>query len=194
MAYTTKAKIESYTGETIDSTLATMVISWVTDWINRYTGRNFEPATESRYYDLTSGYDVNVDVFTGTPSEVSVLDNEGNVERTLVEGSDDDYVLLPFNELNKYTIRLNRGSSVSHFPYRGRSLKVTADFGYSGGVPPVIEMVATKLAAGLTTDLVGREITSQSLGDYSVSYAQVDETAREMGVNSSLDMYRDIEI
>lgn len=190
MAYTTKAKIESLTGQTVNADLAAMVIAWVTDWINKYTGQNFEAGVGTRYYDLEGTEQVYIDNFSGTPTEVQILNPDGSIERTLTV--DEDYFVGPFNTGTKNFLRMAENGWRRTFPYRGRALKVTANFG--AAVPPAIEMVATKLASGLSVDLAGKDIQSESLGDYSVTYTAVDEKASELGVLSTLDMYREIEI
>ena len=194
MAYTTKAKIDSLLSTTTDATLAALAISWVTDWINKYTGKTFEAASDTRYYDLDGGEEIIIDSFVGTPSEVSILNLNGGVEKTLVYGDGNDYITIPFNLTEKSTIRLNSNGGYGTFPCRGRGLKVTASFGYSSAVPAAIEMVATQLAASVTSDLIGKKVTSQSLGDYSVSYENIDAKAQQFGSTGTLDMYRDIEI
>ncbi len=68
-------------------------------------------------------------------------------------------------------------------------------FGAATSVPEAIQFVATKLAATLIEPgLKGGHISSQDLGDYSVTFEKIDQTADALGIYNTLDQYRDIEI
>lgn len=194
MAYTTKAKVDALTGGNIDSALFTTLLASVKAFIDRYCGKTFEGVSETRYYDGNGLKEILVDSFTGTPTEVSILNSDGTTYDTITEGQANDYVALPLNSSEKNVIRLTGNGYWANFASRGRVLKVVATFGASASVPADIEYVATKLVANLGGESESLNIKSESLGDYSVSYDDIDDDARAMGVMTILDMYRDIDI
>jgi hypothetical protein len=168
------------------------IIAAVKAWIDRYTGKTFEAVSETRYYDSKGGTDILIDAFVGSPTVV-ILSENGSVASTLTEGSGSDYLTLPFNSTEKNIIRLTGLGSYSRFP-SGRRLKVTANFGFSTTVPADVQLAATKLAASLLQDGNQGIITSVRLGDYSATYATLDEKAEALGITNTLDLYRDIDV
>lgn len=195
MSYTTEAKIESYLGTSVDATLAAMIISWVTAWINKYTGKVFEAVSETRYYDGNGRESILVDSFVGSPA-VTVLNTDGTTDVVLTEGQADDFIVAPYNSTEKFQLILSSSGRYCAWPKGAHRIKVVASFGVSNTVPADIEMVATKLASSLITNAsaAGGAVKSQSLGDYSVTYGDLDATAKATGVTETLDQYRDIDI
>jgi hypothetical protein len=215
MAYTTLAKINDYLGSDLTS-ISTSVTAWISSakaWIDKYTGKTFETAVAStKYYDGNGSDRILIDSLVGTPSEVSILDSQGNTQQTLVLNT--DYLLYPLNTTEKYEIRFIRSidwdwAEMEEWPkfYKGnKRLKVTADFWASATVPADIELAATMLvaavagqalSANLGSDGGGGAVKSESLGDYSITYAsadaQIGSTAESLGlsVTSILDSYRE---
>lgn len=194
MAYTTKAKVDLLNGGDIDSTLFTALLASVKAFIDRYTGKTFEAVSETRYYDGNGQDSILIDSFIGTPSSVKILNSDGTTYDTLTEGQASDYVITPFNSTEKNVLRLTGNGYWGRFASRGRILEVTATFGASTTVPADIEYVATKLIADLGSAQGSSVIKSESLGDYSVSYGDVSNSAAAMGITTILDLHRDIDI
>ncbi len=199
MAYTTKTKVDALFGVTMTQAVFDDLLAAVKLFIDRYTGKTFEGASASRYYDGPGNEVINVDPFYGTAA-VEILDSNGNTEVTLTEGAGDDYVTAPYNSTEKNQIILTPNGRWSKFPWRMRGVKVTATFGFSGTVPADIQLVATQMIGELynssLTATTG-DIQSESLGDYAVTYANDGGTttvANRIGAFQILDLYRDIEI
>lgn len=212
--YTDRSKVEALTGYDLSS-ISSAVTEWcqaVSDWIDKYCDRSFDATQETRYYDGNGRNTIIIDSFVGTPSEVSVLNNDGTVHKTLTEGAGADYVAYPLNGVEKYEIALMTGSPVRGFSRAlfedilddedlndpafttRRLLKVTATFGASADVPAPVQLVATKLVGRLATQrMKGSEggVKSEKLGDYAISFGDIDQEADALGVYQTLDMYRE---
>jgi len=213
MAYTTLNKVEQYTQRDLSglSALVTTLIAAATKWINNYCGKTFESASETRYYDGNGRNRLLIDAFTGTPTEVTLLNYDGSDDTTLAEGASEDYVAYPLNATEKNELVLMPNASRGIFARAfdnilddnppgdfdmKRLVKVTANFGASASVPDDVSLAATMLVAKLIErgSHAGGEIQSEKLGDYSYTLKAMDEEAQIMGVNQILDAYRDIEI
>lgn len=206
MAYTTQAKVEAYMGSDLSS-ISLAVTAWiasVTAWINKYTGTTWETGVAStRYYDGNGTDRIFVDPFNGAPSEISIIDSEGNVSQDLL--TDSDYILYPLNSTAKSEIVISGPADwwPGVWPSGNRRLKITANFWSSDTVPADIELVATMLVAQIAGGAVAAGILgavgakkSESLGDYSVTYAVSSDSigalvGNALGVFSILDQYRD---
>lgn len=203
----TKAELQNYTGLTIDAGIETFfntVVSGVAKYIKKVTGRNFvipDPDNdEVRYYDGNDGTKIAIDDLRSFTS--LVVDGE-----TLVE--DEDFILYPLNaeadgvpyeriELIQPATRINSSSRViSNAPYifeKGQgNIVVTGKFGYADEVPDDIKLVAMKLCAGIIKENLGdndvKEVTSESLGEYSVSYVKLKDIAGALEVDDLLLQY-----
>lgn len=192
--YTDQGKIEKYLQTTIDSSMTATLNDWIAAvkiWIDKYVGKSFEGVSETRYFNGNGLDTLLIDDFIGTPV-IELLDSEGNVDSTLDSG---DYLVYPLNTTVKNTIALSVGAPYSRFSSWQKRVKVTAVFGYSAAVPKDVELAATMLVSrifnGGSTD---GTVKSESLGDYSITYGEIDSMAELMGVTSILDHYRDIEI
>lgn len=199
MAYTTQAKIENLYKITISgggvSAIAD-IIAAVKIFIDRYCGKTFEAVSETRYYDGNGKAMMIVDAFIGSPT-VSVLKSDGTVDQLLTEGKANDYITGPYNFTEKNQIILTGWGWYRHFPKRLQALKIVGNFGGSTNVPADIQLVATKLAGSIfNSNAAGGTgaLTSIQLGDYKASYGAIDEQAEALGVYSTLDSYRDIDI
>ena len=191
MSITTKAKIENYLMTNINDNFNTQITEWidsVTKYIENYTGRVFEADTDTtKYYDGKEQEELLIDD-TYAVTSVQILDDSGDVEKTLEEGLGNDYVLYPANTTQKNSIKLLSTACYAVFPKGNQNIKIVAKFGMASTVPADIELVATKLVSAIIQKgLRGGEIKAEKLGDYSVSF--IEEQAEEMGVKSILDAY-----
>lgn len=193
MAYTDKTQIEAYTGTTIPATLTTQLTAWITaaeEWINSYVGFKFEDGlvATKKTYSGNGQKTLFVQPFY-SPTSITILDEDGNQEETLTS---DDYILYPLNSTGKNRIELKSDASIFG---KTKRIEINAMHAFGSTVPQQVQLVATKLVAKiLNENFKGGEITSQSLGDYSVSFAKVDEEADVLGIKQILDFYRNIEI
>lgn len=195
MAYTTKAKVDALNGGSMDNTLFTTLLASVKAYIDRYCGKTFETASATKIYDGNGLSELIVDSFVGSPTSVKILNTDATVYLTMTEGQANDYITLPLNATEKNVIRLTGNGSYGRFPKREYLVEVVASFGASTSVPADIELAATKLIIYIESGSSGAgKIKSESLGDYSITYADIDEAANQLGVVSILDSYRDIDI
>lgn len=193
MAYTTKAKVDALYGTDIPSATFTSLLASVKAFIDKYTGKTFEAASATKYYDGNGKDELIIDALIGSPTSVKILDADGTVYDTLTEGQANDYVMLPLNSTEKNTIRLTGNGSYGRFQKREYLVEVVASFGGSTAVPADIELAATQMIGELFSGNQG-DIKSESLGDYSVSYWDLGSAASKIGATNILDLYRDIDI
>ena len=197
MSYTTKAKIEKVIGQDIPVAYNTAITDWIASvkvWIDKYCGKTFEAASEDRYYDGNGLRELAVDSFVGSAT-VLILNPDGTTMQTLTQGQADDFVTWPYNDTEKNRLVLMSEASIGAFPTGKRRVKVTATFGGSSAVPADIELIAFKLVGSIyTKGQDGGPVSSETLGDYSVSFAKIDEEAEALGIYNTLNEYRDINI
>jgi hypothetical protein len=168
MPLTTIEKVENYAlidiGESYEPTVQEYIDA-VTAFIERYTGRTFaEPDEEAEATDL---------IYDGTNGDEIYIDDAIEVTGVKIgdeELASNDFVVYPSNRLPKTRIIL---------PYRifttgNQNVTVTAKWGY-GSIPADISFAATVMVAGIingqnSQDTDNREIQSETIGRYSVTY------------------------
>ena len=175
MAYTTLAKVEKYLNTTIaggDIASVTDWISWVTDYIDNYTGTTFESATGTRYYDGDGLSCLIIEPLTAI-TQIDFLDEDGAVDETLVSG---DYWLYPLNKTEKNEVRLNSYGAHPNYPIGSKRIKIAGTFGWSDSVLSEIEWVATRMVGDIIRQRSEgtKDKISESLGEYSVTFADFD--------------------
>ena len=179
-SYTTKAKIEAYMGKDIDNSLDTAVSEWIkaaSRLINRYTNNSFDNQEEVRYYNGNGEREILIDSFSSITS-VDTLEQDGSTVNTSLT-EDSDYFAFPLNSDIQYKLILTPDASIGVFTKGIKRLKVTANFGETIGdgdtnTPEDVVLVATMLTADIVTNNItgsgSGAISSESLGDYSISY------------------------
>lgn len=195
------------------SAVASEVTNWIASvkaWIDNYCQKTFEAVSETRYYDGNRKDRIVIDAFVGTPT-VSLLNFDGSVDTLLTEGAGGDFVAYPLNTTQKYELvlqpfaRRNRFARVFENILDDddretdadikRVLKVVATFGASSTVPADVELAATMLVARIADMRVsGGNLKSETLGDYSATFADITPENDELGVLSLLAPYVDIDI
>lgn len=207
MAYITKNEVENYLGITIQSTVSAYIntlISACSDHIERMAGggiferRQFEVANG----DSTKHYD-------GNDSTKLEIDDLRTITSLVVDGvsltENDDYYLYPLNETVKTRIELlqpetrlssnSRIGSVSPYIFdKGqRTIAVTGQFGYSETPPDVVKLACMKLVGAVIKENIGdtdlREMTQESLGDYSASFTRIKDIAERLDLKALLGTY-----
>lgn len=202
----TKSDVEKFMGLTIDASLDTFIlvlIQGAQDFIFRACGGgivekrwfNDGDVSATRYYDGNGATRLEVDDIRALTS--LVVDGVALVENT-------DFFLYPLNETVKEWIELiqpetrlatnSRIDSTSPYIFDEgqRSVTIVGKFGYStdATAPDLIKVCALKIVSGFIKENIGdsdlKEITSESLGDYSVSFAKITETANRMNMNDML--------
>ena len=144
MAYCDAADVKQYLGKdgAEDDTLLESLISRAQKAIEQYTRRQFEAATETRYFDQPSGR------MLYTDEDLLAVTTLTNGDGTTIASA--DYQLLPLNESPKYAIRLKQGSNlIWEDDSDGNSegvITVAGSWGYSTAPPGDIVHACVRLA------------------------------------------------
>jgi len=195
--YTNKGNLQKYIMIDIDASFDTQVENWISAaerYINQYVGRpdGFETgADETRYFDGNGKREIDIDEFISITSVEYLESNGEDVGWTLTEGLESDYITYPYNKTPYYRLKLVTSSEIGAW-YKGKKrLKVTGKFGHSSSVPKDIELVATMLISNvIEKGLKGGKVTSESLGDYSISFEDIQQSASLLNVKNILDQYK----
>lgn len=210
MAYITKSEIEQYLGLQIDASLQTFMdtlIAMAQEYIEIYCGggivarRVFDAAdTDStRYFDGKGLTRLKIDDLRAITSMSA--DGVALVANT-------DYYLYPLNaiadgrpyewiELIQPQTRIsgNQNSRIEvTSPYsfwdNQRNITIVGKFGYSTAVPKSVKLAALKLVGAVIKENIGdndlKNITAETLGDHSVTYQEIKDTASLSKVNDIL--------
>lgn len=191
MSYITESDLENFIIQDIDSSYSAWiasVIAYIEDYIEQYTGLVFDnSASATQYFDGIGGDILTIGEYQSLTS-VQTLDSSGNVMETLVDGT--DYVGYPYNDATKNSLKLLTGGQRSCWPEWDRSVKITGVFGYTT-VPGPVKVAAVKLAAKVINEgLKGGQVSQESLGSYSVTYRELDESVDSLGIKEILNQYR----
>lgn len=194
--YIDKSAIENYLLIDIDGSMDVQIRGWISaaeNYVETYTGRKFEVSDdETRYYDGAGGRTFYLDDIVSITS-VQTLDLDGStVDQSLTENT--DYFAYPLNDTPKHILKLApEGSNIGKWPKGKKRIKVVGNFGYQSSVPDDIKLAITQLVSEIIN--VGRQgaeggISSESLGDYSVTYGSLDEAATKLGIKPILNSYK----
>ncbi|MHA1225125.1 MAG: hypothetical protein ACTSR2_00985 [Candidatus Hodarchaeales archaeon] len=179
----------------ISDSFATQIDEWisaVSAWIDNFTGTTFETESDSyKLYDGDGTRELMIDDLVSL-TKIEILDEDGNVDETI--DSSDEYYLYPANETPKYRIVLNTSNApIAVFPKGHQNIKVYGDFGYSSSVPEDVRLAATMLVSQIikdgNLDITGN-IKSERLGEYSVTFQDIDKIADRIGVKEILNHYK----
>lgn len=195
MSYTQRSHIQNYSMINIAESFESQINKWieaVSTWIDNYTGTTFESSSDTyRLYDGDGTRESLVDEFTAI-SKVEILDMEGDVDTTLDNTS--YWHIYPANKDFKNRIRINPSNApIAIFPVGHQNVKVYATFGHSATVPEAIRLAATMLVTQIIRDSQTQDtgkIDSESLGEYSVAFSDINRIADRVGVKDLLDQYR----
>jgi len=199
--YTTKTKIETFLCESVDGTLADIMLS-VEDYIDGYTGRNFKADTtaSARKYSGNGSQELSIDECVQI-TKVELGNNEyGDTFTEITASGTNGYYLWPENYASEVV-------PVRGIHLRGRywtagwaNHQITAKWGYSAAVPSAISQAATILAACIYRHGAGGGIggvKSEKIGDYSVSFSGENGAALEAEfarAKALMDKYKKFEI
>ena len=215
MAYITKTEVKKYLGVNwtsgIDSFIDTLIAS-STKFIEEFCGdvrygkRVFE-APESDV-DVTRYFD-------GNGLERLQIGDLREITSVTVDGialtQDTDYHLLPHNavadeepfvsielvqpETSFSNSNPRSGSTIPYvFEELQRSIVVVGKWGYSATPPSDVKVAAMKIVGGIIKENIGdsdlREVTQETLGEYSTRYAKIKDIAHALNVGSILEPYK----
>ena len=193
--YTTKGKIQNYLAVDINDSLDSQLADWISAvviYIDNFTGKSFEEtADEIRYFDGNGKSEIQIDDFISITSVEILQLNSTDVDYTLTEGQASDYITYPYNDIPKYRLQMTTSSQIGTFLKGEKRIKITATWGHSSTVPKDIELAATMLVSSIIEKgMKGGTIMSESLGDYSVSFANIDTLSSSVGVKEILSKYK----
>lgn len=198
MAYITKTQLLNYlqidTNAFIDAGFSDW-LSAIQAFIEKLTGKTFEQVTaEARYFDgngkRTLYLSQEDDLISVT--ELLILESDGTTLKSLTEGHANDYLLYPLNTAPKFEIRLVTSASVGAFYKGDRKVKITGNWGNASSVPEDIKLAATIMISQIVKQgLEGGNVKSTKLGDYAVSYGDIESIATKSGAMDILNNYMD---
>ena len=198
MSYTSRTKIENLLMIDISASFESQINLWISAverYINNYTGRKdgFDASDVAtvKYFDGNGKREIEIDDCVEVTAVEIIEADGGDVEWTLVAGMEADYITEPYNNLPIYKLLLRPSSQIGAFYSGHKRIKVTAKWGQSSSVPADIEMVATMIVGTIIQKgQQGGIIQSESLGDYSVTFANLDESVNMLGIKKILDTYK----
>jgi hypothetical protein len=197
--YTTKAKIENLLMTDINTAFDSQINDWISaaeEYINNYTGRTFGPTTTTKYFNGSGSNEQYIDSFTGSLTIQIIESNGTDVEYTLTEGVESDYITYPYNDTTKFKLIMTTSAQIGYWPKGDKRIKITGNFGTGSTVPKSIELATTKMVADvIKPGLKGGVIASESLGDYSVTFDNIfDDTSLGLEIKQILNQYKIFEL
>lgn len=177
MAYTDATQVSNFLQRSLnayETAELTNIIASIKVWLDKKLNSTFDQVNATtRYYD---GGVRNLDIDPCTDiSEVKALNDDGTDSYVYTEGT--EYIAEPQNETVKRELR----KRLSPFPHGIQRVAITAKFSeYDGGVPADIQIVVTRLAAGILNAgriaSQGGNVQSESLEGHSITYATNQST------------------
>lgn len=209
MAYVTKQEVKNYLGITWTAGLDTFIdtlIDAAQSFVEGFTGRTFlapDPDDDvTRYYN-------------GNGRERLPIEDLRSITSLTVDGialtQNTDYYLYPLNAAadgEPYTrIELvqpntsfsnqnpRSGHSIPYvFEELQRNVVVVGKWGYSATPPSDIKVAVMKLVGGIIKENIGdsdlREVTEETLGEYSTSFAKIKDIAHALDIQTLLGDYK----
>lgn len=198
MPYANEGNLENYLTIDVDNSFSSAISDWalaVDLYINKYVGKNFlDSGLETRHFDGNGEREIDIDDYISLSTVQTLNLTSDDVAHTLTEGKSNDYLTYPYNTDPKFRIILTRTSAVAVWPKGERRIKISGNWG-SATVPKDVELAATMLLAGIVEKgLKGGTVQSEDLGDYSVTYKDIDMISSVMGVKEILDNYKIYEL
>jgi len=207
--YAEKKDIQDYLGIAINNSLNDFVDGMIEsgqDYVERYCGNG---VIRRRKFGV-SGNSEETKYYDGDGGRKLAIDDVQSVSKLVIDGVEmvdgDDYLLYPLNEKPKEWIELKDwsenmnsrsiiGERYPEFPIDEQKIvEVKGKFGYSDDVPKTIKMAVVRVASALIKENAGdtdlRELSSESLGPYSASFADVKDIANSISVHEMLESYK----
>jgi len=145
MAYASTSEVKAYLGITAvtEDTLIGALVARAQGIIEAYTGRKFEAATETRYFDdsYVDGQDLNL-----WGNDLLTITTLTNGDATSLAST--DYRLFPRNDNPKWKLRLDYDKSWN-FSTDDAEISIAGTWGYSSTAPADIAHACIRLSAFL---------------------------------------------
>lgn len=215
MAYVTKQQVKNYLGITwtaeLDSFIDTLISS-AEKFIEEFCG---DSRFGKRSFEAPSPDEAVVKYFNGNGRERLYIGDVRSISSLVVDGvtlvENTDFYTYPLNavaeekpiiaielvqpETSTANANPRQGSTIPYiFEELQRSVVATGKWGYSAVVPNDITLATMKLVGGIIKENIGdsdlKEVTQESLGEYSTTYAKVKDIAHSVGIPAILTPYK----
>lgn len=194
--YVSEGDLENYLTIDVNDSFSSQILDWaeaVTNYIDNYTGRSWQNSgstSSTKYYDGNGQRVLDIDYFTSISSVEILALNNSDVDFTLSEGQDNDFITFPYNTTPKFRLMMTPVSRVGGWLKGQKRIKVTGVFD-AISVPKDVRLAATMLLAQIVEKgAKGGNIVSESLGDYSVTFKDIDSNSNFMNVRKLLEPYK----
>lgn len=134
-----RARLQFVTADTADDTILESVVMGVSRWIDKFTGRRFYAASETRYYTAEFADEVAVDDLLTVTSLSTDSDGDRVYEATWATT---DYDLEPVNastDGEPYTRISTAPAGRYSFPSGRKGVKLVGSFGYASSTPAAVK-------------------------------------------------------
>lgn len=174
--YTSKADLATFLGGiTITGTDADLAINAATQLVEDMTNRVFIADTEAteRLFDGKGGCSLIIDDCIEIEKVERGLDQFGDFYEEIPATGLTRYITLPANAGNKMLPYTSLQLRYEYWTRGIQNQKITAKWGFSENVPPLIQQATTIIAAGMYMYNRGGasgSVTSEKIGNYAVSY------------------------
>lgn len=197
--YTNEGKIEQYLNATISQGDARPYILSAQRFIEQYTERVFvaDSTATARLFSGNDTQELPIDDCISISTVEVGVSPWGDSYSTVTAGGADGYYTMPVNN-TAYDLPINKILLRSRIWIRGHANhRITAKWGYSEKCPEDISYVATVLASGMYYANRGENsgaITSERIGEYSVSYSSEAGFNDMKSAMDILDRYKRIRL
>lgn len=195
--------IENYLLLTIEASYQEQVENWIASiekFIDQLTGRNFvaDSATSARVFDGNGRTDLLIDDCVAITKVEAGNDECGDSFTEVLAAGSGRYLALP-NNYASLGVPIRKLHLLSGYWLKGlQNARITAKWGYSTVVPDDIKFAVTVIVAGLCCNLgqlvTSRNVQSERIGEYSVSYANDANWQDFARAKQILESYKKFEI
>lgn len=180
--YTTREAVANYLGITIPSNLNNQFDEWIlamSRYADNYTNRTlFNDEETTRLYD-------------GDGRDICIIDDCVDISEVLLDGSPVEVFEYP--QAKDYTSRIVPADG-SRWKKGRQNISVTGKFSMSKTLPLDIKQAVTVLVAGIynARNVQGKVGTTETIGDYSVTYREASQKVDFDNAKINLSSYRRI--
>ena len=191
--YTSKDRVEALMLISIETSWQdyfNVFLEYVENYIDTYTGRNFvaDTVASAKVFDGNGERELIIGDFVELDS-ITITDSSGT--ETVLTSS--QYYLYPANTTPKNRIQIDDNTYL-HFYSGQQNISISAKWGYSVAVPKEIEFATTIILSGIINFSYehNSEVTSESVGEYNVTYNKKEDWVKYQRAIEILDKYKEI--
>ncbi len=208
MLYVTQTEIKQYHGITWNSALDTFITTLeaaAVKFVENLTHRTFLAPTPdtavTRYYDGNDDTKLRIDdlreLTSLTVDSIALTENDDfYLYPTNAEEDGEPYtrieLIQPETRINNANPRMQQNAPYT-FNRAQRNIVIVGKFGYSATPPEDVKVAVLKLVGGMIKENIGdtdlREVKSETLDTYSVTYDSIKNVAHALGVDAMLAPY-----